>query len=46
MIVKMWRVGYAEEKTQPVPILTSCIHWTPLVPMATMEKPMVAPTMQ
>lgn len=31
---------------QLLPILTSCIHCTPLVPMATMEKPMVAPTMQ
>ena len=29
-----------------IPILTSCIHCTPLVPMATMENPMVEPTMQ
>lgn len=29
-----------------LPILTNCIHCTPLVPIATMENPMVDPTMQ
>ncbi len=29
-----------------LPILTNCIHCTPLVPIATMEKPIVDPTMQ
>lgn len=33
-------------RRQHLPILTSCIHWTPCVPIATRENPIVAPTMQ
>lgn len=34
------------KRRQHLPILTSCIHWTPCVPIATRENPIVAPTMQ
>lgn len=34
------------KRKQDLPILTSCIHWTPCVPIATRENPIVAPTMQ
>lgn len=34
------------KRKQHLPILTSCIHWTPWVPIATRENPIVAPTMQ
>lgn len=34
------------KRRQHLPILTSCIHCTPCVPIATRENPIVAPTMQ
>lgn len=37
---------YFTQRQRRLPILTSCIHWTPCVPMATRENPIVAPTMQ